>query len=82
LTLSFFPGTNQKTFIFVNEKQLFFYRTIVSFNRNGIMKNKIGFFLLALMLLGLTMSGCRSHELCPAYTDSEAVTEEIMEENT
>ncbi len=46
------------------------------------MKNKIGFFLLALMLLGLTMSGCRSHELCPAYTDSQPVTEETMEENT
>jgi hypothetical protein len=31
--------------------------------------------ILAFMLIGLSLSGCRSRELCPAYTDSSPVME-------
>jgi len=40
------------------------------------MRRKIGLFVLALMLLSLSMSACRSRELCPAYTNSQPVAEE------
>ncbi len=41
------------------------------------MRNRIGLIILALMLLSTTMHGCRSRELCPAYTDHHPATQEI-----
>jgi len=37
------------------------------------MKKRIVFAVFALMLLGISLSGCRSKELCPAYTDATPV---------
>ncbi len=44
------------------------------------MKKRIVFAVFALMLLGISLSGCRSKELCPAYTDATQV-ELTSEEN-
>lgn len=41
------------------------------------MKKKLYLMLFALMLLGFSMTGCRSRELCPAYTESQPTTEEV-----
>ena len=47
------------------------------------MKRKIGLFVFALALLSLGMSGCRSRELCPAYTsDSLPLAEETLQQTT
>ncbi len=43
------------------------------------MKKRIVFAVFTLMLLGISLSGCRSKELCPAYTD--AVQVEIIQED-
>lgn len=37
------------------------------------MKKRIVFAVFALMLLGVSLSGCRSKELCPAYTDAAPI---------
>jgi len=37
------------------------------------MKKRIVFAVFTLMLLGISLSGCRSKELCPAYTDAEPI---------
>jgi hypothetical protein len=44
------------------------------------MKKRIVFAVFALMLLGISLSGCRSKELCPAYTDADSV--ELRQEET
>lgn len=41
------------------------------------MKRKAGLIVLALMLLLLAMPGCRSRELCPAYTDHHPAAQEL-----
>ncbi len=41
------------------------------------MRRRIVFAVFALMLLGVSLSGCRSQELCPAYGD--VVTEQPQE---
>ncbi|MDX9941583.1 MAG: hypothetical protein RBS53_05120 [Bacteroidales bacterium] len=47
------------------------------------MKRKIGLFVFALALLSMGMSGCRSRELCPAYTsDNLPGVEESIQETT
>ncbi len=43
------------------------------------MRRRIIFAVFALMLLGVSLSGCRSQELCPAYTNSEVVSEQSTE---
>ncbi|MBW6497443.1 MAG: hypothetical protein K0B09_03560 [Bacteroidales bacterium] len=43
------------------------------------MKRKLGLLVFALMVLSLSMSSCRSRELCPAYTDSQPVEELVQE---
>lgn len=40
------------------------------------MKRKIGLIMIALVLVSLSLSSCRSRELCPAYTDHHPATEE------
>lgn len=42
------------------------------------MKKRIVFAVFALMLLGISLSGCKSKELCPAYTDADPI--EIRQE--
>lgn len=39
------------------------------------MKRNLSLVFFALMVLGLSMTGCRNRELCPAYTDSQPLTE-------
>jgi hypothetical protein len=34
------------------------------------MRKRIVFALFALMVIGLSLTGCKSQELCPAYGDS------------
>lgn len=43
------------------------------------MKRKLSLLFFALMVLSLSMSACRSRELCPAYTDSQPVEEVVQE---
>jgi hypothetical protein len=43
------------------------------------MKQRVIYAFFALMLIGISLSGCRSKELCPAYTDSIIPTEEVAE---
>ncbi len=45
------------------------------------MKKRIVYAVFALMLIGLSLSGCRSQQLCPAYTDSAEQTEQLQENN-
>jgi len=41
------------------------------------MRKRIVFALFALMVIGISLSGCKSQELCPAY--GENVTEQPQE---
>lgn len=43
------------------------------------MKKRIVYAVFALMVLGVSLNGCRSQELCPAYTDSTNTTQEQQE---
>jgi uncharacterized lipoprotein YehR (DUF1307 family) len=43
------------------------------------MKQRVIYAIFALMLIGISLSGCRSKELCPAYTDNISTTEEVTE---
>ncbi|MFN3557109.1 MAG: hypothetical protein ACK4VN_14210 [Bacteroidales bacterium] len=43
------------------------------------MKKRIVFAVFACMVLGLSLSSCRSKELCPAYTDSQPTIEAAAE---
>lgn len=36
------------------------------------MRKRIVFAVFALMVLGVSLSGCKSQELCPAYGDAAA----------
>ena len=43
------------------------------------MKRKVIYACFALMLLGISLSSCRSQELCPAYTEDTTETQNISE---
>lgn len=45
------------------------------------MKKRIVFAVFAVMLIGVSLSGCKSKELCPAYTDSHQAVEVNTEDN-
>lgn len=42
------------------------------------MRKRIVFAVFALMVLGFSLTGCRSQELCPAYGDNQS-TEQPQE---
>ncbi len=46
------------------------------------MKKRLVYAVFALMLLGISMSGCRSKELCPAYTVDADNIEVIQEDQS
>lgn len=56
-------------------------RNRIAFNnpKNYKMKKRIVFAVFACMVLGLSLSSCRSKELCPAYTDSQPTIEAAAE---
>lgn len=48
-----------------------------------IMKKRIIYAFFILMIVGISLAGCRSKQLCPAYTDnnSNPHTEETFHDN-
>ncbi|MFO7978649.1 MAG: hypothetical protein R6U64_08310 [Bacteroidales bacterium] len=44
------------------------------------MKRNLALLFLGTMIMGLSMSGCRNRELCPAYTDSEPLTQQVAQD--
>ncbi len=53
-------------------------RTIIYLSNYIFMRKRIVYAVFALMVISMTLSGCRSKELCPAYGD--AATEQVQQD--